>query len=63
MYIERHVSHLLLQSNSHMTVLSTSPDLLHTKIIYMIGWSPDVSQPKACRRGSAANSMKDIGKK
>jgi len=32
------------------------------EIIYMIGWSPDVSQPKACRRGSAQNSLKDLGK-
>jgi hypothetical protein len=28
----------------------------------MIGWSPDASQPKACKRGSAQSSMKDIGK-
>jgi hypothetical protein len=31
------------------------------QIIYMIGWSPDSSQPKPCKRGSAKVSMKDIG--
>jgi NADH dehydrogenase [ubiquinone] 1 alpha subcomplex assembly factor 5 len=31
------------------------------QIIYVIGWRPDASQPKACKRGSATKSMKDIG--
>lgn len=31
------------------------------QIIYMIGWRPDESQPKPCKRGSATKSMKDIG--
>lgn len=32
------------------------------EIIYVIGWSPHDSQPKACRRGSASASLKDLGK-
>lgn len=30
------------------------------QVIYMIGWSPHSSQPKACKRGSAKKSLKDI---
>lgn len=30
------------------------------EIIYLIGWKPHSSQPKACRRGSADHSLKDI---
>lgn len=29
------------------------------EIIYIIGWRPDASQPKACQRGSAKQSMRD----
>lgn len=32
------------------------------EVTFAIGWKPHESQPKACRRGSAATSMKDIGK-
>lgn len=30
------------------------------QVIYMIGWSPDTSQPKPCKRGSQTKSLKDI---
>jgi len=29
------------------------------EIIYIIGWKPDASQPKACQRGSAKQSLRD----
>mmetsp|Transcript_17728 Transcript_17728/g.48683 ORF Transcript_17728/g.48683 Transcript_17728/m.48683 type:complete len:110 (+) Transcript_17728:150-479(+) len=32
------------------------------EIIYVIGWSPHDSQPKAYYRGSASASLKDLGK-
>jgi len=32
------------------------------QIIYMIGWKPDPSQPKAAERGSATVSLKDLSK-
>jgi NADH dehydrogenase [ubiquinone] 1 alpha subcomplex assembly factor 5 len=32
------------------------------EIIYFVGWSPDPSQPKAKRRGSATVHMKDLAK-
>jgi NADH dehydrogenase [ubiquinone] 1 alpha subcomplex assembly factor 5 len=32
------------------------------QIIYMTGWSPDPSQKKAARRGSATVSFEDISK-
>lgn len=30
------------------------------QVIYMIGWAPDAKQPKACKRGSATHSLKDL---
>jgi hypothetical protein len=30
------------------------------QMIYMAGWSPDPTQPRAAKRGSATASMKDI---
>lgn len=30
------------------------------QVIYMIGWSPDDSQPKPCQRGSASRSLRDL---
>ena len=41
--------------------LSFSLSNLLLQIIYAIGWSPDKSQPKACRRGSASKSLKSLG--
>ena len=35
--------------------------LYRLQLIYGIGWSPDKSQPKACKRGSASKSLKDLG--
>jgi hypothetical protein len=31
-----------------------------TQIIYLIGWSPDASQPKPLRRGSATKHLRDL---
>lgn len=31
------------------------------QVIYMIGWSPDASQQKPLRRGSAQRSLKELG--
>lgn len=31
------------------------------QIIYFLAWKPDPSQPKPLERGSASNSLKDIG--
>jgi NADH dehydrogenase [ubiquinone] 1 alpha subcomplex assembly factor 5 len=33
------------------------------QIISFIGWAPDQSQPKACSRGSAQRSLKDLENK
>ncbi len=30
------------------------------QIIYLIGWSPDASQPKPLRRGSASKHLRDL---
>lgn len=30
------------------------------EVVYMIGWKPDSSQPKPCKRGSASKSLKDL---
>jgi hypothetical protein len=30
------------------------------QVIFLAGWAPDPSQPKAAKRGSATASMKDI---
>eukprot|EP01036_Dinobryon_divergens_P032695 gene32696-42340_t len=32
------------------------------EVISVIGWSPDASQPKACKRGSASHSLKELSK-
>ena len=44
-----------------LSSLSFSLSNLLLQIIYAIGWSPDKSQPKACRRGSASKSLKSLG--
>ena len=44
-----------------LSSLSLSLSNLLLQIIYAIGWSPDKSQPKACRRGSASKSLKSLG--
>lgn len=31
------------------------------QIIYVIGWAPDESQPKPCKRGTGRKSMKELG--
>jgi len=30
------------------------------QLIYVIGWAPDASQPKACKRGSATQSLRSL---
>lgn len=42
--------------------LSAFRSMCQMQVIYMIGWKPDASQPKACRRGSADVSLKELNK-
>jgi len=42
---------------------SSSSSVVGTyQVIYMTGWSPDASQPKAAKRGSATVSFQDLSK-
>jgi hypothetical protein len=43
-----------------MDTLCTRAHARAAQIIYLIGWSPDASQPKPLRRGSASKHLRDL---
>ena len=55
---------LLAAAAMYQDMFSTKQDdgsiLATFQVIYMIGWHPHESQAKACRRGSAKKSFKEL---
>lgn len=54
--IKRSVSNSLEQRSDQVTWSMPAT----FQVVYMTGWNPDPSQPKAAKRGSATVSLKDI---